>query len=68
MTHGRKVSDDELVEVSGGVDGITDVELDKLTDSPAPGSSRREEPTPGGGPDLESEGSGGGNQDVGPGS
>ncbi len=67
MTQGRKISDDELVEISGGMDGITDVEMNKITDTAGTGSSDRKEPTPGGSPGLESNDSGGGNQDVGPG-
>jgi len=67
MTEGRKISDDELVEISGGMDGITDVQMDQITDSEGPGSTGRKEPTPGGSPDLEDQGSGGGTEDLGPG-
>ncbi len=67
MTHGRKINDDELVEISGGADGITEVEMDQITDSTGPGSTHRDEPTPGGSPDIEAENSSGGAQDVGPG-
>ncbi len=63
MTRGRKINDDELVEISGGIDGLTEFEMDQGIDSPGPGSERREEPTPGGSPDFEAPNSSGGAQD-----
>ncbi len=65
MTRGRKIRDDELVEVTGGVDGLTEVEMDKITDAPGRKTPRRDDSTPGGGPDLEAPDSGSGNQDLG---
>ncbi len=64
MPQGRKINDDELVEISGGTDGITELEME-IPDSTGPGSTRRDEPTPGGGTGLDSENSSGGTQDVG---
>ena len=68
MIQGRKINDDELVEISGGmdIDGITDVEIDQITDPAGPGLTRREERTPGGGPDPEPQNSSDGTRDIGP--
>ena len=68
MTHGRKISDDELVEISGGMDGLTEIDLGQITDS-APGSRGREDGPPGGGGGIgiESEERNGGTDEVGPG-
>ncbi len=63
MASGRKIDDDELVEISGGIDGLTEFEMDQGTDSAGPGSERREEPHAGGSPDLEAPNSSGGTRD-----
>ena len=67
MASGRKINDDELVEISGGIDGLTEFEMDPTLDSTGPGSTRPEGPTPGGAPDLETPSSSGRTEDAGPG-
>ncbi len=61
MTKERKISDDELVEISGGGDGVIDIEPGLGTSRPGSGSSVGGGPVriPGGSPDPETEGSGG---------
>ena len=66
---GRKISDDELVEISGGTHN-TDLDVDTITGSgvPAVTPGREDRTPPGGSPDLEGESSSGGDSGVGPGS
>ncbi len=66
MTQGRKISDDEAVKISGGGDN-SDADWDTITESGAPAVTpgREDHTPPGGSPDLETEGSGGGNSGAG---
>ena len=54
MVQGRKINDDELVEISGGVDDLNDLDPKSLQSSDSNNDS-----------DPEAENPGGGNQEVG---
>ena len=68
MTHGRKISDDELVEISGGMDGLTEIDLGQMTESDPGSRSREDDPPGGGGIGVETEDMSGGTDELGPGS
>ena len=62
MVQGRKINDDELVEISGGVDDLNDLDPKSLQSSD---SNNDSDSIPGGGVDPEAENPGGGTQEVG---
>ena len=65
MSHGRKISDDDLVEISGGMD--TDLDMERFTQRrEAPQNTPPGRVPPGGSPDLEPGRSGGGDSGIGP--
>jgi len=68
MSQGRKISDDELVEITGGTDGNTDLDVNTITDSGAPAVApgRDDRTPPGGSTGLDTENSSGGDSGVGP--
>ena len=66
MVQGRKINDDELVEISGGVDDLKDLQDlgPKSKNSFKPDSKGDADSIPGGGIDPETENPGSGNQQM----
>ena len=65
MVQGRKINDDELVEISGGIDDLKDLGYEKKKSFKPSDSDDGSDPIPGGGIDPEAENPGSGTQGMG---